>query len=90
MKDKETDNSKVQVLSLPYMKGVSENIEQTIGPTKLKVVFKPLKTMRQTLMKVKNPVPAEIKKGVVPVYEIRDRLDTEEAYFRAQTGSEEV
>ena len=37
---------------------------------------------------VKNPVPAEIKKGVV--CEIRDRLDTEEAYFRAQTGSEEV
>ena len=56
------------MIPLPYMKGVSENIEQTIGPTKLKVVFKPLKTMRQTLMKVKNPVPAEKKKGVV--YEI--------------------
>ena len=68
---KETDDSKVQILCLPYVKGVSEKIEKTykgISVTKLKVVFKPFRTMRQTLMKVKNPVPAEKKKGVV--YEI--------------------
>ena len=52
VKDKETDNSKVQVLCLPYMKRVSEkieNIEKTckgIGSTKLKVVFKPFRTTR--------------------------------------------
>ena len=92
VKDKETDDSKVQVLCLLYMKGVPEKIEKTckcIGPTKLKAVFKPFRTMRQMLMKVKKPVPAEKKKGVV--YEIpcqdcaqslrrRDRSDTEEAY----------
>ena len=71
VKDKETDNSKVQILCLPYVKGVSENIEQTIGPTKLKVVFKPLRTMRQTLMKVKNPVPAERRKGLCMKFLVR-------------------
>ena len=53
------------------MKGVSEKMDKTckgIGPTKLKVVFKPFRTMRQMLMKVKNPVQAEKKKGVV--YEV--------------------
>ena len=37
--------------------GVSEKIEKTckdIGSTKLKVVFKPFRTMRQMLMKVKT------------------------------------
>ena len=29
VKDKETDDSKVQVLCLPYVKGVSEKIEKT-------------------------------------------------------------
>ena len=81
VKDKETDDSKVQVLCLPYVKGVSEKIEKTckgIGPTKLKVVFKPFRTMRQMLMmKVKNPVPAEKQKGVV--YEIL-RQDCAQVY----------
>ena len=51
-----------------HVKGVSEKIEKTckdIGPTKLKIVFR---TMIQTLTKMKTPVPAEQKKGVV--YEI--------------------
>ena len=99
VKDKETDDSKVQVLCLPYVKGVSEKIEKTckgIGPTKLKVVFKPFRTMRQMLMKVKNPVPAEKKSCMnflvrtMPSLRRQDRFNTEAAYFRTQTGSEEV
>ena len=73
VKDKETDDSKVQVLCLLYVKGVSEKIEKAckgIGPTKLKVVFKPFRTMRQMLMKVKNPVPAE-KKGLCMKFLVR-------------------
>ena len=66
VKDKETDDSKVQVLCLPYVKGVSEKNCKDIGPTKLKVVFKPFRTMRQ--MKVKNSVPTEKNKEVV--YEV--------------------
>ena len=72
VKDKETDDSKVQVLCLPYVKGGgSQKIEKTckgIGPTKLKVAFKPFRTMRQIVMKVKNPVPAERRKEFV--YEV--------------------
>ena len=59
-------------MCLPYVKGVSEKIEKICkainATTKVKAVFKPYRTMRQILMKVKNPVPAEKKKGVV--YEI--------------------
>ena len=71
VKEEETDDSKVQIMCIPYMKGISEKIEKTCkamnATTNVKVVFKPHRTMRQMLMKVKNPVPAE-KKGVV--YEI--------------------
>ena len=44
VKDNKTDNSKAQVSCLLHVKGVSEKIEKSckdIGPTKLKVVFKP-------------------------------------------------
>ena len=72
VKEEETDNSKVQIMCMPYMKGFSEKIKKTCqamnAATKMKVVFRPHRTMRQMLMKVKNPVPAEKKKGVI--YEI--------------------
>ena len=68
-KEEETDSSKVQIMCMPYTK---EKIEKTCkalnAKTEVKVVFRPHRTMRQILMKVKNPVPAEKKKGVV--YEI--------------------
>ena len=60
---------------LPYVKGVSEKIKKTCkamnATTKVKAVFKPYRMMRQILMKVKNPVPAE-KKGVVYIIPCQD------------------
>ena len=71
-KEEETEDSKVQIMCLPYVKGVSEKIKKTCkamnATIEVKAVFKPYRTMRQMLMKVRNPVPVEKRKGVV--YEI--------------------
>ena len=57
--------NKEQILCLPYIWGVSEKIMKNCSAiTKLKVTFKPVQTMRQSLMRVKNRIPTE-KKGVV-------------------------
>ena len=61
-----------QILCLPYVRGLSEKIERecrAIEPEKLKLDFCPLRTMRQTLVQVKNKIPPEKKKGVV--YEVK-------------------
>ena len=62
----DTDN-KVQIVCLPYVKGVSEKIEKTckIVTYNMKVVFKPVGTVRRTLMRVKDQVPAEKREGVI-------------------------
>ena len=60
-----------RTLCLPYVKGLSEKIDKvcrTIKSVKIRTVFKTVKTLRRTLMRVKNMVPEEKKKGVV--YEI--------------------
>ena len=56
---------------LSYIKGLSEKIEKeckVFDPEKLKLAFRPSRTMRQTLVRVKNKIPPEKKKGVV--YEV--------------------
>ena len=56
-----------QILCLPYVKGLSERIERecrTIGPQKLKLAFQ-----ANRMIRVKNRIPPEKKKGVV--YEIQ-------------------
>ena len=67
----ESDSKREHILCLPYVRGLSEKIEKTcrsIKTTKLKLAFKPIRTIRQSLVRVKNRVPNKKRKGVV--YEI--------------------
>ena len=52
-------------LCLPYVRGVSERIDRvckSIDSVKIKTSFKPVKTLRQVLNRVKNKVPNEQRK----------------------------
>ena len=66
-----------KVLCTPYIKGLSEKIEKVCAPLGVKPVFKPMRTLRQDLMKVKSSVPKEKQTGVV--YEIPCK-ECEEVY----------
>ena len=57
-----------KIMCLPYIRGLSERIERICAPLGVKAAFKPMKTLRQTLMNVKNCIPAERKREVV--YEV--------------------
>ena len=47
------------------MRGLSEAIKCVLTPLGVKVVFRPLRTLRQMLVRPKDPVPVEEHKGVV-------------------------
>jgi hypothetical protein len=69
---KQREGNRSYVLCLPYVKGLSEKIEKeckVIEPEKLKLAFRPNRTMSRTLVQVKNKIPPEKKKGVV--YEVQ-------------------
>ena len=64
---------KEHTLCLPYVQGLSEKIESTCRSVsnsvlKIKPVFRPVRTIRRTLVRVKNRIPEEKKTGVV--YEV--------------------
>lgn len=55
--DLDEESNKERILYLPYVKGLSEKIEKMCRSTKshrVKVVFKPVRTIRKTLMKVRT------------------------------------
>ena len=60
----EIERSKT-TLTLPYIRGLSEAIRHVLTPLGVKVVFRPLRTLRQMLVRPKDPVPIEEHKGVV-------------------------
>ena len=62
------ENTESKKLFLPYVKGVSERIEKVCRQLNIKTVFKSNGTLRQTLMRVKNKRPEELRRGVV--YEV--------------------
>ena len=71
--DNDSEESRtMKMLFLPYVKGVSERIEKACHPLNVMTVFKSRGTLRQTLMKVKNRRPVELRRGVayeVPCHE---------------------
>ena len=70
-KNEEAEEGRYRTLSTLYVKGLLERIERecrAIGSEKLKLAFWPSRTIRQSLIQVKNRIPPEKKKGVV--YEI--------------------
>ena len=54
-----------QTLTLPYIRGLAEAIRRILDPLGVKVVFRPLRTLRQMLVRPKDPVPVDERKGVV-------------------------
>ena len=54
-----------KIMCLPYIRGLSERVCTPLG---VKAAFKPTKTLRQTLMNIKNCIPEEKKREVV--YEV--------------------
>ena len=76
-----TDNSK-KVLYLPYVRDISERIQQVCRPLGISTVFKSSNTLRQSLVRVKNRTPPEKRKSVV--YEIPCQ-DCEHVYI-GETG----
>ena len=58
----------MKLLFLLYVKGISEKIEWGCKRLGVRVIFKSGNTLRQSLMRVKNPRPADLKKGAV--YEV--------------------
>ena len=52
-------------LTLPYISGLSEAIRRVLTPLGVKVVFRPLWTLHQMLVRLKEPVPVKEHKGVV-------------------------
>ena len=57
-----------KIMCLPYIRGLSERIERICTPLGVKAAFKPTKTLRQTVMNVKNCIREERKREVV--YEV--------------------
>ena len=57
-----------KTLCTPYIRGLSEKLEKVCNALGISTAFKPVKTLRQTLMKVKTRVPEEKRRGVV--YEV--------------------
>lgn len=79
------ERGKECTLCLPYVRGVSERIDRlckSITSVKVRVVFKPIKTLRHMLLNVKNKVPDQKKKGVVYLIPCRE---CEEGYV-GETG----
>ena len=61
-----TGEEPLRIMCLPYVQGRSEKLERVCTPLGVKAVFKPARTLRQTLMRVKSL--EERKRGVV--YEV--------------------
>ena len=56
------------ILCTPYIRGTSVKLEKVCAPLGAKAVFKPQRTMRSLLVRVKERIPAENQKEVV--YEV--------------------
>ena len=56
---------RTETLYLPYIRGLSEEVEKAVKDLKIRTVFKTTLTMRRCLTKVKTPVDPINIKGVV-------------------------
>ena len=66
--DSSNTSKESKLLFLPYVKGVSERIERGCRKLGVRTAFKSRHTLRESLMKVKNVRPIDLKKGAV--YEV--------------------
>ena len=65
VKSKEDEDDRTDTLCLPYIRGLSENVEKAMKDLKIRTVFKTTLTLRRCLTKVKTPTDPTTTKGVV-------------------------
>ena len=82
LQDDTTDQEKPKLLYLPYIRQTSEHIQRVCKRIGVKTVFRSSGTLRGSLMKVKEPRPPLLKKGVV--YKV-PCMDCSKAYI-GETG----
>ena len=61
-----------KLLHLPYVKGVSEQIEKMCRPLGVKTVMKTVDTHRSRVVKAKQAMPNSTKKGVIYIIPCKD------------------
>ena len=61
----DTNDSPERMVTLPYIQGLSDSIKRILGELDVRVCFRPARTLRQILVRPKNPVPAHLKNGIV-------------------------
>ena len=59
------DQEPIAKVSLPYIRPVSDCIARILRRLNIKVSFHPLRTLRHSLVRVKDEIPALVKNGVV-------------------------
>ena len=65
MSKKDEDDDRTDTLCLPYIHGLSENVEKAMKDLKIRTVFKTSLTLRRCLTKVKTPADPTTTKGVI-------------------------
>ena len=78
----EDSTKKPPSVTLPYVRGLSETIKRILEGLDIRVYLRPNRTLRQMLVKPKDPLPVDQKNGVV--YRIPCR-DCEKTYI-GQSG----
>ncbi len=59
------ENDPRATVTIPYVRGTSEAIKRVLNPLDIRTQFRPVITLRNLLVHVKDPVPMEMKTGVV-------------------------
>ena len=65
VKSKEDEDDRTDTLCLPYISGLSENVEKAMKDLKIRTVSKTTLTLRRCRTKVKTPTDPTTTKGVV-------------------------
>ena len=60
-----SEETPLKTVVIPYIKGLSEGIKRILSIVEVKVVFRPLTSLRQHLVRPKDPVPSMCKANVV-------------------------
>ena len=60
------EHQPVTTVTLPYVQGVTEAIRRLLLGLDIRVRFYPHSTLRLSLVRPKDPVPPDNRKGVVP------------------------
>ena len=64
----EEEEDTTKTVTIPYIKDTSEKISRILRPHGVRVARRPMTTLRSVVTKLKDPAPAECRRGAI--YEI--------------------